>query len=397
MKLLLSGDEYCYLFNGQYYVSNTGLTHINRYLKAFDEVVVAFRTKKLSSRNELIHQNLVDSNRIQFIDVPFFQGPKQFFPKYFAIKQAIGKGIGDCDFAILRIPSTTAFVAFQEIRKRRIPYATEVVFDCFDEMQSEHTLTHRMIWKHLHYLQVKACNDAMGVSCVTEEYLQRRYFPTRPDAITSHYSSIELTEDFFLHPRKFPDKKIIRLIHVANQVQFNGRKGHNELIDVVSRLNSTGKRIEIVFIGEDYFNGIEKLKSLASDKGVADDVIFTGYLSKKELRNELEKADIAILPTKAEGLPRVVIEAMALGLPCITSPVSGNPELINEQFLVEYDDVKGMADACMRLISDKDLYEQESLENFEKSRQYSATVLNPRRTKFYKDLIKLVKSNNITI
>jgi len=244
----------------------------------------------------------------------------------------------------------------------------------------------------MHNLQVKACNEATGVACVTEKYLQRRYFPTRPNAITSHYSSIELTEDFFLHPRKYPNKKIIRLIHVANQVQFNGRKGHVELIDVVSRLNFKSKRVEIVYVGEDYFNGIEKLKALASEKGIVDDVIFTGYLNKKELRSELEKADIIIFPTKAEGLPRVIIEAMALGLPCITSPVSGNPELINEQFLVEYDDIKKMADACMRLISDKTLYEQESLENFEKSRQYSADVLNPRRTKFYKDLIELVKS-----
>ena len=103
--------------------------------------------------------------------------------------------------------------------------------------------------------------------------------------------------------------------------------------------------------------------------GVADDVTFTGYLNKQELRNELMKADIAILPTRAEGLPRVVIEVMALGLPCITSPVSGNPELINEQFLIGYDDVKGMAEACMRLIVDKSLYERESFENFEKSQR----------------------------
>lgn len=392
MKLLLSGDEYCYLYDGHYYVSDTGQTHLNRYLKVFDEIVVAFRTKIASSRDELVRQNLVNSNRVQFINVPFFQGPKQFLPKYFAVKHAISKGIGGCDIAILRIPSTTAFVALQVIKKRKLPYATEVVFDCYDALQTATGISNHFIWKYLHSLQVKACNNAIGVSCVTEKYLQQRYFPKHAKAITSHYSSVELTEDFFLHPRKYPDKSVFRLVHVTNQVQFNGRKGHNELIEVVSRLNSSGKCAEIVFIGEDYFNGIEKLKSFATNMGVADDVTFTGYLNKQELRNELMKADIAILPTRAEGLPRVVIEVMALGLPCITSPVSGNPELINEQFLIGYDDVKGMAEACMRLIVDKSLYERESFENFEKSQQYSAAVLNPRRTMFYKDLINLVKN-----
>ena len=392
MRLLLSCDEYCYFYNGRYYVSDNGITFINRYLAAFNEIFIAFRTKVVSSHEHIVSRNLVDSNRIHFINIPFFQGPMQFLLKYFALKRGISKEIEKCDFAILRIPSATAFVVFQEIRKRRIPYATEVVFDCYDEMRAASDFKNRFIWKCLHSLQVRACNNALGVSCVTEKYLQKRYFPTRPNAITSHYSSIELTEDFFLHPRKYPAKSVFRLVHVANQIQYNGRKGHNELIKVLSRLNANGKRAEIVFIGEDYFNGIEKLRSLVVNMGVADDVIFTGYLNKQELRNELVNADIAVLPTKAEGLPRVVIEAMALGLPCITSPVSGNPELINEQFLIEYDNINGMADACMKFISDKTLYEQESLENFEKSRQYSATILNPRRTKFYNDLINLVKN-----
>lgn len=393
MNLLLAADEYCCCYNGDYYVSETGQTYIRRYLSVFDNVHVAFRTRFVEREEDLgKYCHKITSENVCFSSIPFFQGPKEFVRKYFSVMNSLKKGIQKCDFAILRLPSTTAFAALRVIQKHKIPYATEIVFDCQDAVVSSESFINKTIWRILHTMQVKACNNALGVSCVTKHYLQQHYFPTRKEAITSHYSSIELTPEFFLSERKFPNKDIFSLVHVANQVQFNSRKGHNELIKVLSMLNKKRKRAEIFFIGEDYNGGIALLSKLAEDLGVAEDVHFTGYLSKQELRQQLENADIAILPTRAEGLPRVVIEAMALGLPCITSSVSGNPELINKDFLVGYDDVAGMARACNSLIDSKEIYERESRENFAKSKEYSTEVLNPRRTQFYKSLIELTNA-----
>ena len=394
MNLLLSGDEYCSICNGTYYVSETGLTYINRYLCAFDSLRVAFRTQFVEREEDLgKYCHKITSENVRFIPVPFFQGPKEFALKIFSVMNTLKYGIRDIDFAIFRLPSTTAFAALKIVRKRRIPYATEIVFDCQDAVETSGSFLTKTIWRILHKMQVKACNEALGVSCVTEHYLQKRYFPTRKDSITSHYSSIELTPDFFLGERKYPQKDVVTLIHVANQVQFHSRKGHNELIDVISILNSQSKRARIIFVGEDYNGGFALLTKYAEDLGVAEDVHFTGYLSRQELQEQLESADIAVLPTRAEGLPRVVIEAMALGLPCITSPVSGNPELINKDFLVRYDDVEGMAKACNILIDSKEIYERESRDNFIKSKKYSSEVLNPRRTEFYKSLIQLAMNH----
>lgn len=390
MTLLLSGDEYCALFNGQYYVKNTGRIFIQRYLTAFDKIVVAFRSKKVSRKEDLGKFNiLVEDERVRFIDIPFFQGPTQLLEKHKAIKKAIKDSSGECDFAIFRLPSATAFIALDIIRKRNINYAAEIVFDCKDAELSSTSLVHKIIWRIMHRMQKKACKEALGVSCVTESYLQQRYFPERPEALVSSYSSIELPPDFYYNARKYPNNKVMRIIHVANQVLFNSRKGHNQLIEVLARLNKEGKKAEIYFVGEDYFGGVAKLINYAKKLSVEGSVFFPGYLSKDELRTQLEQADIAVLPTKAEGLPRTVIEAMALGLPCITSPVSGNPELIDEEFLIGYDDIDGMVEACNKLISSPEVYEKESEKNFIKSQKYSSEVLNPRRTKFYKDLISL--------
>lgn len=392
MTLLLAGDEYCAKFNGLYYVRTTGMIFIQRYLNAFERVVVAFRTREVDSKSDLgKHNILVEDERVRFIHIPFFQGPTQLIGKCRDIKRAIKDGIGECDFAIVRLPSATAFMALGIVRKKNIDYATEIVFDCKDAEHSSTSLIHKMIWRMMHCMQKEACNEALGVSCVTESYLQQRYFPKRKEALVCHYSSIEMTPDFYYHVRKHPENKVIRIIHVANQVQFNSRKGHNQLIEVLARLKRDGKKAEIYFVGEDYFGGVAKLTNYAKKFGVEESVFFPGYLSKDELRIQLEEADIAILPTKAEGLPRTVIEAMALGLPCITSPVSGNLELIDSEFLIDYDDIEGMAQACEKLISSLDIYEKESKKNFQKSKKYSTEVLNPRRTKFYNDLIGLSK------
>jgi len=57
-------------------------------------------------------------------------------------------------------------------------------------------------------------------------------------------------------------------------------------------------------------------------------VRFTGALNQPEVRAELTRADAFVLPSLAEGIPVVLMEAMASGLPCVTTPVNGIPELI---------------------------------------------------------------------
>ena len=67
---------------------------------------------------------------------------------------------------------------------------------------------------------------------------------------------------------------------------------------------------------------------MAANASVLDQITFTGRVNRRQLSDILENSDIFVFPTAAEGLPRVIIEAMAKGLPCVISDVSGNPELV---------------------------------------------------------------------
>lgn len=180
-------------------------------------------------------------------------------------------------------------------------------------------------------------------------------------------------------------------MNVANQIEFNGRKGQKEIILAVSKLKEIGIIVHVKYAGEDYNNGIAQLQELAHKYGVDKQVFFLGYLQRDKLSSFLDNADLYVMPTKAEGLPRVIIEAMAKGLPCITTNVSGNSELIESQYLVDnYYDIDSWAEKIKKITTDKELYEKASSFNFNKSLNYEASVLQYRRDTFYSKLKECV-------
>ena len=148
--------------------------------------------------------------------------------------------------------------------------------------------------------------------------------------------------------------------------------------------------VKVRFAGKEYQDGVTRLNAYAQQLGVDKMVEFVGFLNRKELDSFLTDADMYVMPTMAEGLPRVIIEAMSKGLPCITTPVSGNPELVSSHFLVDYYDTQTLAGRIEELTTNSQLYEQISKENYERSLQYEASVLERRRDGFYGKLLALV-------
>lgn len=85
--------------------------------------------------------------------------------------------------------------------------------------------------------------------------------------------------------------------------------------------------LELRFIGDGGYRST--LTKMASDQGIADRVKFLGWLAAgPAVRAELDRADLFVLPSRTEGLPRALVEAMARGLPCIGSTAGGIPELL---------------------------------------------------------------------
>lgn len=386
----MSCDDYVYCYKGQYYArTQEKYDFYQRYLRVFDKLRLVTRC---------VHEDTLGKSRvpledprIEYVPMPFFSGPVQYAKAYLGISRSL-KGITDgCDAAILRLPSTIAQRVAIKVMKSGIPFATEIVFDAKDALDSASNMIERLLWMSIHKQMREICAKARGVSCVTAEYLQRHYVSHRADAFTANYSSLALSRDFYTSERTYPKKKYFTISHVCTQVMFNGRKGYNELIEAIRILKDRGVKVEVQFAGPDYHDGIRLLSEMAVSLGVSDRVHFIGGVNRKQLSDYLDASDLYVMPTWAEGLPRVIIEAMAKGLPCITTPVSGNPELVSEHFLVEYSDVIALADRIQELVTNKELYEATSKENYERSLQYEASVLEKRRDVFYRKLKECIK------
>lgn len=389
-KLLLSCDEYIYCHNGKYYAgSQEKYDFFQRYLRVFEELRIAVRCiDELSLKASRVE--LADP-RIEVMPIPIFHGPKQYITKYCAVGKSTRQAVEGCDAAVLRLPSTVAQRISKQVLRKQIPFATEIVFDANDGAETANNIIEKVLWRIIDKQMRSTCAKANGVACVTEFYLQQRYFSKRADCFTSNYSTLALDKSFFATPKKYPEHTPLVIAHVSNQIGLGGRKGEANLIQALGILKREGIVINLKFAGDDWDDSATKIKKYAEKFEVAKQIECVGYLSRKELDIFLSNADLFVLPTKAEGLPRVIIEAIAKGLPTITTPASGNPELIAQELLVDYDDIANLAEKIKLVISNKNLYEQISRRNIEHSKQYEASILELRRDKFYTNLKNCIK------
>ena len=388
-KLLLSCDDSIFLNDGRYYAaSQEKMDFYQRYLRVFDKLRLVTRCEvDKPMKQERIPLD-VDS-RIEYVAIPEFHGPQQYAKVYFRVGNVLRHITEGCDAAVLRIPSTIAMRVGKKVMKKGLPYACEVVFDAEDAWRGSKGLN-AQIWKKIDDDMRRMCASADGVSCVTEHYLQQHYFSNKPQSFSSHYSSLALDKTFFGNAKTYPNHQPFIIAHTSNQVAFNGRKGYNQIIEALKILKEKDVAVKVRFAGKDYQDGVTRLNAYAQQLGVDKMVEFVGFLNRKELDSFLTDADMYVMPTMAEGLPRVIIEAMSKGLPCITTPVSGNPELVSSPFLVDYYDIQTLAKRIEEFTINSQLYEQTSKENYERSLQYEASVLEKRRDDFYGKLYTLV-------
>jgi colanic acid/amylovoran biosynthesis glycosyltransferase len=104
------------------------------------------------------------------------------------------------------------------------------------------------------------------------------------------------------------------------------QKGQLLILDALAALRAEGVAVELVLAGDGPLRGA--IEQRVRELGLVDSVRITGWISNDAVRSELLAARALLLPSFAEGLPVVLMEALALGRPAITTFVAGIPELL---------------------------------------------------------------------
>jgi glycosyltransferase involved in cell wall biosynthesis len=131
------------------------------------------------------------------------------------------------------------------------------------------------------------------------------------------------------------------------------RKGAYDLAEAASIVHSEMPQVRFRMCGD---GEVEQLKKYVDRLGISNNVELPGWISDKNMY--YGGSDIYVLPSYAEGLPMSVIEAMAHGLPVVTTRVGGLPDIMvhgENGFLVEPGDITRLAEAIVTLAKDPEL------------------------------------------
>ena len=367
---------------------------LKRYLNVFEEVYICARSQKVGENFKT--KLRVDGPGVFFIELPDFKGSIGIAKKYFECKRIIKDNIKKCDAILLRGPSPISLIALDLVIKSKTPFAVEFM------VNPETTFNKEVYSGKFSYLiqkifvnhAKKLCMSANGVSYVTEKILQNKY-PCQAiikgeskEYFTSYYSTINLKDKDFYDKDSVNNTDKFVITHVGFMDKYS--KGHREVIEVAKRLLDKGHNIEVKFIGTG--NLEDNLKKLCKNLGIEKNIIFKGQIDGiEEIQKEHKKSDLFLFPTKSEGLPRALIEAMANSLPCVSTHVDGIPELLPVEYLVNYENIDMMVKIVEKFILNKNLCLKEGKRNYKKALEYKSDKLERRRTEFYKKLRKLVR------
>jgi len=180
----------------------------------------------------------------------------------------------------------------------------------------------------------------------------------------SKISRISLADDGIRKELKIKKEDII-FTCVAG---FTPNKNQLFLLKAWEKITQQFTNIHLLFVG--HGNNIDNVKKYTNNN-LLKRTHFLGY--RKDVPQILSKSDIVVLVSKREGLPRSIMEAMALGKPLIVSNVRGNCDLVEQRkngFLVELGDVDGLVSSMKKLITDDKLRTDMGRASLEMIRDY---------------------------
>jgi colanic acid/amylovoran biosynthesis glycosyltransferase len=154
-------------------------------------------------------------------------------------------------------------------------------------------------------------------------------------------------------PRPYTRIRADQPFHILCVGRLSPAKGQQLLIEAVARLRDMGRPVSLDIVG----GGVNMpvLQALVQQHRLTDVVTLSGPINQDRIREHYQRADCFAMASFAEGVPVVLMEAMSMQIPCVTSHITGIPELITHEqngLLTPPSNVAGLVEQLDRLIAD---------------------------------------------
>jgi glycosyltransferase involved in cell wall biosynthesis len=265
--------------------------------------------------------------------------------------QLLKKHISGADTVLLVAPACTLPLSYFICRILKKPLALYIVGDVVEVIRQDKS--HILIkclklsaakweWLVTRYISKKHTTFCLGSSIYNK--LSKTGYNLK-SAMTSL-----VADDAIIPPDEGTLNSPVQILSVS---RLSKEKGIHVALEAISNIY---KETPVVYtiIGDG--PELEGLKDLASQLGLnSANVIFTGYLEQSQIREHYINSDIFVLPSLSEGIPKVILDAMAAAIPIISTRVGGIPDLLSEDssrgWLVQPNNAKELESALQDCIN----------------------------------------------
>jgi glycosyltransferase involved in cell wall biosynthesis len=350
------------------------------YLSVFDQVRPVARVLDVPSVPA--DWQRADGPGVSIVAVPYYVGPWQYLRRKGAVWRTSQAAVRPDDAVILRGGAPIADAVERLLYRTRRPFGLEVLGDPCEALAPGAVrlpLRPFFRWWFTRELQ-RHCKHACAAAYVTRRTLQERY-PCAGQAVCC--SDVVIPEPAFVAVPRPPRPRAatFTLVMVGSLEQLY--KAPHILIDAVAQCVEQGLDLHLIMVGDGKHR--PELEIQAAALGIGPRVHFLGQLTAgAPVRAQLDQADLFVLPSFTEGLPRAMVEAMARGLPCLGSTAGGMPELLPPEDLVPPGNRIALAAKIRGVVTDPDRLARMSARNLAVAREYDEKTLRQQRIDFYR-------------
>ena len=328
-------------------------------------------------RQETKPERYLAANGIELSCLPYYVGVRGLLRNLLPLTRSVIRAVADAEVVLLRLPGAVGSIAAVVCRLLRRRYAVEVVGDPFDVLRSGALgLSGRFLARPAGACLRWVVRGATASKFVTRKALQLRY-PPRPGTPALAMSNVRLGPGTLVGTARTWRPGPFEIVAIGSQETHY--KGHDVLLRALRRLLDDGVDVTATVLGDGRLHA--ELVALCRSEKLAAHVRFRGTISDRaEILTLLDAAALFVMPSRTEGLPRALVEAMGRAVPAIGSAVGGIPELLDKSCLVPAGDHLALAAAMGRVLGDRVAWEEQSRRNLEMARTYEQSLLDTKLT-----------------
>jgi glycosyltransferase involved in cell wall biosynthesis len=373
--------------NGTMYSADPATyAYLRKFLAVFDAVTVLARVRETD--RDFSEAERAEGPHVDFAPLPDFRSPLDCLAHAPRIRNVTQEAVQKTDAVLVRMPGVVSEVVRRVVVARRAQYGVHVVGDpqeVFAPTATKGALRPFYRWFFTRQVERACRQEANAVAYVSRNTLPQRY-PAGQGVPTFVLSNVDLHGAI-----ASTDTLARRLERLGNQSPLH--------IGVVSYLDARYKGIDLLLEAlahcRSHLNlrctiagdGILKreLIELTEKLGLTECVKFAGHLSPgREVFDFLDTVDLYVQPSRTEGLPRALIEAMARGCPAIGTRVGGIPQLLSAGELVPSNDAAALAEKLVEIGGDAERMRCLVRANVESAREYDGPAIDAIRVEFLK-------------